>query len=496
MMKKILSVLAALVMLVLPVISCAEGGFLADALAAGKEVSTTVSFTVGDFGEDAKPIVDLFNALTLNMTGNKEQAHLGIGLQGEEVVTADFKTEGDSLYLTSTLLGEKTVAVSEKELQQLLETIIKMIPEETMAQLQAFLNGAGQQTGAITDEEMKPIIDIIAKWVQKVESEQGEFTSDSHDPAIVKATLVITGEEYEELILAVINMLENNEAFSGYVKTLLESQNVTLQVTGAESSVSGAAANVLATGEEEAPAEAKPMTVEEFFAELRTQVSAACKTVKTLNAVAYINDKGESVAVDAWADTTTDLKCTLTYNRLTDGEKVNHDVLFVLTNGTENAVIGLNIADWHFIMGAVDAEDKLTDGMDITGTVKTTDTEAQKATAVDTVWKAMDGDEVITFGINYSAVTDYKGDKAENVTSFSVTDGKDTNYVTVTANTLVDDIKLPEINIADAVHPLSMTGEELEALGEEISSSAIQNYLGVLFSLPESTFGMLVNSQN
>ena len=190
-MKKILSLALALLMFVLPALSCAEEaapeadadlfaalaaepeGFLAKYLADGSQLRTDVSLTVGDnilamlAGENAATVKSLLDVLSFRVkTQSAEdlsQGGLEVLVKGESALSLDVASGPDGLYATASFMNGKIVHLTNEEIQELLKQAIDSmkesgaLPAEQADMIAALLNG---DVSSFTPE--LPEIDLTA----------------------------------------------------------------------------------------------------------------------------------------------------------------------------------------------------------------------------------------------------------------------------------------------------------------------------------------------
>ena len=160
-MKKLLALIMGMIMLVTPVLSLAASPaeMVDAALQNGRAQKTTTSVKMNDafltmLGVDEETITlvtDLMDALAYSVTSQENgMTKFALELSGKEVIDLTFETTAEELYIASSLMGEKAVAMTEEEMWTTLGHIISyaaasgMIDESAAAEVAAilFLNGA------------------------------------------------------------------------------------------------------------------------------------------------------------------------------------------------------------------------------------------------------------------------------------------------------------------------------------------------------------------
>lgn len=187
-MKKLFSLVIAIMMLALPVLATAEGSLgiiggadgpteiivakempktrYQDALAAGRRVNQTITLTeltgveTGDATTDAA-IADLIKALGINIAAQGDEASFAMTLSGEEVATLGGALSGENIYLSSNMMGG-TVVVGFDEIEPLINRILDMMV--TM--------------GAIGEFEATMIREQITSFKEALEAHELEETAE------------------------------------------------------------------------------------------------------------------------------------------------------------------------------------------------------------------------------------------------------------------------------------------------------------------------------
>ncbi len=164
-MKKFVALLLAVLMMALPILGLAEDTSLVEeAIAAGRKATTTIRLNqlfndealVGK--ESAETISALLNALSLVITEQKDGGSLALiatspAEEGAEPATSEISfaygpTETGDSYLTSSLLGNQKLVVSDDEILPFAKKLVNaaqllgMLDAETAAQVQAQIDAA------------------------------------------------------------------------------------------------------------------------------------------------------------------------------------------------------------------------------------------------------------------------------------------------------------------------------------------------------------------
>lgn len=249
-MKKFVALLLAVLMVALPIVSFAEDTSLVEeAIAAGRKATTTISLNqlfndeelVGQ--ESAELISTLLNALSLVITEQKDGGSLTLTVTSpvdeealpqptDEVATAEAPVQtaepktadlsfaygstdaGDS-YLTSSLLGNQKLVVSDDEIIPFAKKLVNaaqllgMLDAETAAQVQAQIDAADledvkkQLEGAFTQTESINIDDaalkaFMEKWMDSMTVAPVEGQPKNCDHAVSVITVDVSSEMLQD----------------------------------------------------------------------------------------------------------------------------------------------------------------------------------------------------------------------------------------------------------------------------------------------------------
>lgn len=259
-MEKLLSLLLAAMLLILPAASFAEtdlgviGGadgpteivlsadsLTAEALAAGRRVTTNMTFTeftgleTGDAMTDAA-IADLFAALGLVVAQQGDEVEMAVQFSGQDALTLGFAEVGEDLYLKSNLIGG-TVVVKAQELEPLVNRLIDMlvlmegITEEDAASLReevssmmdayasAFESG---MNSALTEEDLENLnmtaIEQLVSFAQsKAEPVTEIVVPRMCDPAVSGEKAVLTNEDMAAACKYLYQFLLDNPKLLNYL---------------------------------------------------------------------------------------------------------------------------------------------------------------------------------------------------------------------------------------------------------------------------------------
>lgn len=260
-MKKLLSLMLALMMLAIPMLGTAETLFGAmyepyldmnlaefgiltdvpvnsyqlyyDALEAGRELQSTVTISpiaeglIGD-EKTEKAVNDLLQALEIKSSIQGNEANAVITLSDKDVLTLGFGQQGTDTYLSSNLLGG-TVVIGEGELVPVIERLVDMfvlmgaIPEdeaeEIKASLPEMLDMIAQElagaytmpdTSALANADVTPLVDALVPIIARTEIKEVTEQPTGCDAADSMAVVTITEKDALDLVKGVLLTIKAN----------------------------------------------------------------------------------------------------------------------------------------------------------------------------------------------------------------------------------------------------------------------------------------------
>lgn len=264
-MKKMLSMILALMMCTVFGLGMAEGGviggadgptqivvsgpsfILPDALEkaaieAGRKGTSTLAVTevsginTGDADLDAA-LVDLFKALGFTSTVQGDETEFALTISGTDVLSLGLAVSEDDLYVKSNLLGG-TVVVGADEVETLLNRLIDMLvmmeafTEDDAAELKGMLDGVGQAITALMENGAMNMVltedDLLAldfsaitaamePVMAKAQTVENPVVPRNCDPAVMGMTLNATNEDMQQVVQAMIQFLKDNPKLMNYI---------------------------------------------------------------------------------------------------------------------------------------------------------------------------------------------------------------------------------------------------------------------------------------
>lgn len=194
MIRKILaSVLCLMLALALPL----------GALAA---TDVTVRLIPGDELTQQEPTVGAaFNSLFVHVVGADEGATVALESDKGEIVSAALAGNENGIYVSSPLLGDRTLYFTMEDLQNFMVETMKQqgAGEEEIAQIQQMFAQMSAQPAAVALESQDmeammndpALMQLITGLADKIVITEGEFTDAAHDPATTQTVVTLTGED-------------------------------------------------------------------------------------------------------------------------------------------------------------------------------------------------------------------------------------------------------------------------------------------------------------
>lgn len=203
-MKKLTSLLLAVLMLSLPILSLADAsGFLTDAYLAGKAVRTDITFEVPEDSmlsePSLSPVKDLLNTLSFHSTtrgGDAFASDFSMRLKNKDGLTLHMEHAADGLRFASNLLGDKVMLLNEQENLVLTKLLAPLAQDNTDAML-AMLNSWSTMDFRKTGHQ--PTEQQLAAIKQYVTEEAVSVDDGKHDAAVKQYSFNLNGKQIIEL---------------------------------------------------------------------------------------------------------------------------------------------------------------------------------------------------------------------------------------------------------------------------------------------------------
>ena len=303
---------------------------LALPLCALADTQHTVQVIPSDDMASVDGIKDLCDALAVKVTANDKAGALTLNLSGTDVLNVKLAADENGLYVQSELLGGDVYFVNWQEgLTFLMQTMKDNLPAEEYAQVEAQMEQAAQSIAMAFSGETTGQTDVQAnldkaleqfqddpkmvEWLKgmmdKVQEEDGEFTSDDHDAAAKKTTMTMTAED-------LLPLYETNYLRNTVLQSLLsDSENKELSQEQLNAEV-----------DEELEESRRLVADSGYTFTVEVYTDASGETLMSLNMSMSMEMKDD--------DETDGFTSTLVYNRLTTADGVSHKISPMATNSS------------------------------------------------------------------------------------------------------------------------------------------------------------------
>lgn len=270
-MKKLISLMLALLMLALPALSAAEGdlgviggadgptaiitaaelpempGDLAlKAVEAGRRVNMTFSFTDVAFPETGVPeidamLVDLVKAIGLRFSEQGDEFDGALTISGQDVLTLGVAASGDDAYIKSNLIGG-SVVIGAEEVEPLISRLLDMlvlmeaIPQDEADAIKEQLPvlfetyaaefEAALAAATLTEDELLNLNLTALETAMQPLMDKAEIITEcalprNVDPAAQGVKLTVSNDEMVELTKAILQTLKDNPELMNYLASEL-----------------------------------------------------------------------------------------------------------------------------------------------------------------------------------------------------------------------------------------------------------------------------------
>lgn len=436
-MKKIISMLVALVMMIVPVLSMAEGATYVDFTftEANLDLIESIDETI------AAAVNELLLGLALHtyeqcVSDTEAQGGVVIDVGNQPAVTYDALITDGTLYITSNFLGDTKLAITAEQACLLIDMMAQSMPEEAAFDAETFkaaitkaLNTPGVKEEAAA-AELDP--ELLASLMSNLAVSEDGLTT----------TLTITPDQLKSAVSQVMPM----PGYDEMVAAMYQDDLVITVVMTEDGDLDRFEVATMLTMQEE-----KLSLVSNVDAE-----SADDMDVLSLNLVA---------------------------SPVTDEEPTNA-VVFAMTLAVKENELDLNA-----IMSLVAAEDQSVELMSINGKVAFEEAEDTMNVNGTFDFAIYNGEVPVTFSVDFAYS---KQDNDVFALRVRPTDS-DKAYIGFQVSVAQGDI-LPAFDIADAVEVLTLSEEDMNALLQSISESFMTSFVGVIQLLPETLVNMLLES--
>lgn len=232
-MRKILAVILAAVMLLMPMtgLAASPAEMLDDAWAAGKTLSTRVSFDVGNLPldeETATLVKDLVRAVGFRTSADPSgKTQFALTMQNQDALAVGAEPAEGRIYINTPFLSLETMSFNAQEAKVVGERLLDLLAEASgmseseIAEMKAVLASAfdaGATAGSAAAEsaempeiDMSALMGIVAQVTASMES--GALTqqpAESCDEGVAYVKVTVTPEMVKEILTVVCDMLKAN----------------------------------------------------------------------------------------------------------------------------------------------------------------------------------------------------------------------------------------------------------------------------------------------
>lgn len=309
-MKKMISMLLVLAMLLTPMLSMAqENSAFDNALAAGKTLKTEMSLHIPEGLLDAATTEQINSTSLIMSFATKPAAQVVFSaVQGEETLGDLMLEVGEKndLYIRSTLLGDEVICIDEREADVLIDktlaflvsigmmtqeeadAVLKELSAQAAAEQQAQEDKTAEKTVELSMFELMsmdfgPLMDAVIALADKVEYRRTDLHApDNADEAVEYYGVNLTGEDLAGVADGLMKMIYSSKTLS----KMLDGQQITTE-----------------------------------------QIQQAFAAVKTLGVGAYLGKDGALVHLTLLPVITVDDSSfvgSVSYSRKTEGAKVTY----------------------------------------------------------------------------------------------------------------------------------------------------------------------------
>lgn len=527
--RKFIALVLAFALLAFPVLSLGEAApksFLDQAFEAGRSVKTTVTFTPGDMLTQDPTLsiaADLLKVLKVEASKQKQGdtalEKVELFLQDKSSLDFSFLKESGQFHILSNLLGGQVLSFTPEEFvtfyTNMMESMAKDVPgfdakmlESMKASIAASMSSSMQASkGAPKDLKdiagymeldpdslQKDLVDPIIAWytdiTSKPEVTQGTFESEKHDPAVTQKVYTISTEQVKAAIAIFSNWATKDQNLDWFMKKAASSGGNPATLSKEELRAQLAAApEEFAKG---AASTSQSITITEL---LDAQGATKAFEVKAEVASAASTDAPVSVVAGKYVKTGADGVTTLYSLDTADGQDT---VALTFTNNetpdaTEGDTTVVSTTSWQL---AGSAKSSGTETMNFS-----LGFDCKKAKSVDTTQEDWKLDITVnaggmplsaSFAGTEKSVLSGVDAKADGKVDISVLGAPalTINYTTASG----DPAALPSIPDG-SVRLGKMTQEELNAWGQDASTVAMGQLMGLMSNLPPSILALFSGNQ-
>ena len=503
-MKKLLSLILAMLMLAMPVFSGAEEAAVSTSTAMlqaaaqqdfatkyvlqGQEEIVDLNVEISDLtmsmtqvpADQAAMVKELLNAIGFRVTfqtaENQAQGGLALLLGGDEAVNAKVAYADKNLYAASNLLGDKIVQVTGPQVKQLVNQLIDQavadgkISQENVDSLKKFYREFREDPISaimklIGQPDFQPLMAALQSFVMNVKTEEVTEAPEAFPAAKNVLIVPITKEGLDSVLTELAKVIWSMPVTQKLASMAKEGPKTEDEMIAAFTKASNALAedaevrvylddtgmNYYITGDVKVAKDGE------------TKAISYCQLIQVM-------DNGMHMEMQVSMDS---------------GEKVNGVMDMTMADGQANMTYHITSEDMQNGVAYQPVEEIIS--------MNVATTETSKDVTMDVTMRIKENPDAEQVGMVMKAVANETdlGDHAEGQGTFTTSMEGIGDLMTITINKKTD-IAEAYIITPDAVQPIAMSEEELNAFGQEISSNAMMVLISVLPKLPQGLQQMLM----
>lgn len=493
-MRKTVSFILAMLMLALPVIGMAEADFASKYLAEGQRMVTDISVQPGSMLLESIPeemlaaVQDLMQALKIEVTGQSSdgmaQGTLRLLLNDENAADITAAKGEKGLYVASSFLGNKVIQITPEQMKTAMDQLLAQMVEQgalTQEQLDAFQNGLasfqqdpeGTLQALIGTPDFGPLSEALNGLLSMeiVPEQVTELPEEVTIDAKMMVTIPLKKEALENVTTELARLIWSLPV----VQQISETAKVNDEPLSEESLIKAFKAFPDLLAEDVEIKVYLTADGSQFQAVSDVLLAEDGNTVPLhLNILAEPQENGTHVAwilrVDAEEAQNMEMTGDMTMVQTEEGGSIQYEIISSLTeegNTYTNMKEKINAA-W-------------------------TKSENARAMNMDINIQVVPSAEANPVGVDFTIRSEEAdlGDHMEANASFSVAVENMGDLLSVNISQKTD-LAEAYIITEDAVQPLAMSQEELQAFGEEIMGEAQGALGGLIGKLPQSVLSLVM----
>lgn len=342
-MKKLTACLLALMMLAMPFAAMAD--YAQDALDAGRLLTTAIEYdvtadTLTGTPEVDQIIIDLLEAMKITVTQQGDEGGFVLGLEQadgtvNDVLSLAVASADKDAYIASNLLGG-TIVISAEEVVPVVNRLIDLFVmlgffgEEDAAEMKAMVTELEKMIAAemetmlasvnvedidLTKIDLTALEGVVTKLSEKMTVENVTMQPKNCDPAAMVATITLTPDEMNEMLVAILQVLKDNpEVCAAFGDSFMAGFNSTSGMN---------------------------MTFDEMLDTMITELPKEQIYSGDVTYRIYMDAAGTVCAMEAVAPMDDETSVTLNYTRLTLNDGVAHSAMMSVAGAdmTVNCVV-------------------------------------------------------------------------------------------------------------------------------------------------------------